>query len=191
MTHAARQTAARPYPALPARTPTFTPSRKMTPPRAAGPAADHHNRPGTYARADLTPEPAAAGQARRLTRDALTRWGMSHLTDDAQAIASELASNAVNHAVAPRPTMPAIIFAVHQQPGQITITVWDNGPGQPLLTHPGPDAENGRGLEVIDDLTACNWGWWPTPNSGGKVVYATLPAPDADDPRDLAARFIP
>ena len=38
------------------------------------------------------------------------------------------------------------------------------------------DAETGRGLGIIDSLTGRNWGWWPTPKSGGKVVWAALPA---------------
>jgi anti-sigma regulatory factor (Ser/Thr protein kinase) len=142
------------------------------------------DRPGTYARADLATSPAAAAHARRLTRDALTRWHLDALTDDAQAIASELAANAINHAVTPPGTLPAIIFAIHHRPHELRITVWDNGPGKPEQTEPGPDAETGRGLAIIDDLTGSNWGWWPTPASGGKVIWAALPTPAEDDTRN-------
>jgi hypothetical protein len=149
-------------------------------------------RPGSYARADLGPEPAAAAQARRLTRDTLARWDMRHLTDDAESIASELAANAIKAATRPRGTLPAIIFAIHHRPDELRIIVWDNGPGHPQHGSPGPDAETGRGLAIIDSLTGRNWGWWPTPRSGGKVVWAALPAgatllaSDAADPQ-LAA----
>jgi len=151
-----------------------------TGPRPPGsPRADAgHNR---YASAQLHPHPAAAAQARRLTRQTLTRWHLEHLADEVVTVASELAANAIKAAVPAPAALPAIIFAVHHQPGRITITVWDNGPGQPQLAHPGPDAENGRGLAVIDDLTGRNWGWWPTPHSGGKVVHATLSAPRGDE----------
>ena len=171
MTPAAGQAAARPHAAaLPARTPG--PARAMPPPpAAAGP-------PGTYAATDYPPEPAAAARARRLTRDTLTRWHLGHLADDAEAIASELIANAANAATQPRGTLPAIIFALHHRPGEIRIIVWDNGPGQPTLTEPEPHAEKGRGLAMIDTLTGQNWGWFPTPVSGGKVTWAALPAPD-------------
>ncbi len=140
---------------------------------------DGRARAGSYARADLGPEPAAAAQARRLTRDTLARWDMQHLTDDAEAIASEFASNAIKAAIPPPGTLPAIIFAIHRCPDELRIIVWDNGPGRPEHSPPGLDAETGRGLTIIDSLTGRNWGWWPTPRSGGKVVWAALPAPAA------------
>jgi len=77
-----------------------------------------------------------------------------------------------------------IIFAIHRRPDELRITVWDNGPGQPRATEPAPDAETGRGLAIVDTLSHRKWGWWPTPISAGKVVWAALPAPAADDPDD-------
>jgi anti-sigma regulatory factor (Ser/Thr protein kinase) len=129
----------------------------------------------SYTRVDLRPEPAAAGQARRLTRAALSSWQLSDLADEAETIASELATNAFTAAVTPHATLPAIIFAVHRRPDELRIIVWDNGPGWPCAVEPGPDAETGRGLAIVGDLTGRNWGWWPTPHTGGKVVWATLP----------------
>lgn len=128
----------------------------------------------SYTRADLTREPAAAAQARRLTRAALASWQLNHLADEAETIASELATNAFTAAVPPHATLPAIIFAVHHRPDELRIIVWDNGPGRPCAVEPGPDAETGRGLAIVGDLTGRNWGWWPTPYTGGKVVWAAL-----------------
>lgn len=145
---------------------------------------DGRDRHGSYARADLGPDPAAAARARRLTRDTLARWDMQHLTDDAEAIASELAANAIKAATWPRGTLPAIIFAIHLRPDELRIIVWDNGPGRPEQDDPGPDAETGRGLAIIDSLTGRNWGWWATPQSGGKVVWAALAAPAASALQD-------
>jgi Histidine kinase-like ATPase domain len=139
---------------------------------------------GSYTRADLGPEPAAAAQARRLTRDTLARWDMPHLTEDAEAVASELAANAIKAATPPRGTLPAIIFAIHHRPGELRIIVWDNGPGYPARADAGPDAETGRGLAIVDTLSGQKWGWWPTPRSGGKVVWAALPAPAVAPARD-------
>jgi anti-sigma regulatory factor (Ser/Thr protein kinase) len=164
------------------------PARAVPSPPAHGqPPPGRRDRPGGYARADLGPDPAAAAQARRITRDTLTRWDMQHLTDDAEAIASELATNAINAATQPRGTLPAIIFAIHHRPPELIVIVWDNGPGHPRPDAAGPDAETGRGLAIIDSLTGRNWGWWPTPKSGGKVVWAALPtaalAPVGSDPQ--------
>jgi hypothetical protein len=134
-----------------------------------------------YTRADLIPAAEAAADARRLTRDTLTCWDLAALTDDAEAIASELAANAIAAAIPPDGPLPYIIFALHDRPPELRIIAWDNGPGQPCALSPGTDAETGRGLAIIDHLTGHNWGWWPTPDSGGKVVWASLttaqPAP--------------
>jgi anti-sigma regulatory factor (Ser/Thr protein kinase) len=180
-TRPAGQSTARPRTAtLPARARSpFAPARKVPEMPGAGqlPRDRSSDSPGSYTRADLGREPTGAAQARRLTRTTLARWGLHHLTDEAETIASELASNAINAAVAPSTTLPAIIFAVHRRPEELRIIVWDNGPGQPAITEPGHDAETGRGLAIIDDFTGQNWGWWPTPRSGGKVVWAALPAP--------------
>ena len=137
------------------------------------PPRDHRHSPGSHASAELNPAPAAARRARQLTRTTLTRWGLPHLTEDAETIASELATNALNAATPPRGTLPAIIFAIHRRPGQVRLLVWDNGPGHPRPAHPGTDAETGRGLAIVAALSR-EWGWWPTPNSGGKVVWSAL-----------------
>jgi anti-sigma regulatory factor (Ser/Thr protein kinase) len=188
-TPAMGQAAARPSSAsLPARTrsPAVRPERPVPSPPAHGqPPPDRRAHPGGYARADLGPDPASAAQARRLTRDTLARWDMRHLTDDAETIASELAANAINAATRPRGTLPAIIFAIHHRPPELTIVVWDNGPGHPQHDAAGPDAETGRGLTIIDNLTGGNWGWWPTPKSGGKVVWARSPIASSTEARHI------
>jgi anti-sigma regulatory factor (Ser/Thr protein kinase) len=166
-----------PAPAMPARAPT---PPALPPPAAGGPPAPCARPPGTYAQTDFRPEPAAAGRARRLTRDTLARWHLDQLADDAETIASELTSNAQRFATKPRGTLPAIIFAIHRRPDELRIIVWDNGPGQPEPAEPGPDAEAGRGLAIVGHLSR-EWGWWPTPHSGGKVVYATLTGHHAQD----------
>jgi hypothetical protein len=154
----------------------------MREPAAPGLTADARAQPGSHTSAILEPDRLSAGQARRLTRTALTRWGLPHLADDAEAIASELAANAVAYAVDPQGGRPAIIFTIHYRPSALHITIWDNGPGQPVHAEPAADAETGRGLDIIDALTNSNWGWWPTPRSGGKVVHATLAASGPEAP---------
>jgi len=150
------------------------------------PPAQHGQarRDGQYTRADLDPGPQSAAVARRITRDALTRWNLpDDITDDAELIASELAANA-STATPPGSPAPAIILTLHYQHPDLTIRMWDIGPGEPSLADPGDDAEDGRGLMLISRLSQ-DWGWWPCPHSGGKVVFSTLTThtkPDEDNP---------
>jgi anti-sigma regulatory factor (Ser/Thr protein kinase) len=131
--------------------------------------------PSRYATAELDPQPAAAALARRLTRDCLAHWDLRGLIADAEAIASELVTNAVA-AVPPASTGLTITYAIHGTPTGLHIYAWDIGPGYPQAARADHHAETGRGLTIIDALTDRNWGWWPTPASGGKVVWATLTA---------------
>lgn len=180
MTPAAGQPARRPCAAP---LPASICSSAHAPARAPGPHPAAHAPGSRYASAELDPGPAAAAKARRLTRDHLARWHMEDLTDDAQAIASELAANAIA-AVPPGSPGLCLIFAIHHRPPELRIIMWDNGPGQPRPATPRPDAETGRGLAIIDHLTGRNWGWWPTPRSGGKVVWAALTTATASGHHD-------
>jgi anti-sigma regulatory factor (Ser/Thr protein kinase) len=91
-----------------------------------------------YASAELDPDPAAAAKARHLIRDHLARWHMDYLADDAQAIASELAANAVAVVPAGSPGL-CLLFAIHHRPPELRIIMWDNGLGQPCPANPGHD----------------------------------------------------
>ena len=142
-----------------------------------------------YASTDLVPTIASASCARRFIRATLARWAVPHVADDAEAVGSELTANAISAATQSRGTLPAIILGIYSRPPELIITVWDNGSGSPSQRIPSPDAETGRGLAIVDDLTGHNWGWWPTPRGGGKVVWAALhvseatPSSDAPVPR--------
>jgi anti-sigma regulatory factor (Ser/Thr protein kinase) len=167
---------------LPARTHHTGPVPAQAPaPEAPAAARDpaQHAHGCRYASAELDPEPAAAAHARTLTREHLALWDMNALTDDAATIATELISNAIKN-IPRRSTGLTLTYAIHATPGQLRITVWDIGPGHPQPRPPDPQAETGRGLHMISELTGGNWGWHPCP-SGGKVVYATLTQPTAPD----------
>lgn len=142
------------------------------------PAPESGPEVGPYASIELGPRLAAAAQARGLTRDRLALWGMDALADDAMTVASELVANAVK-AVPPGTSGLAIIIAIHAAAPGLRISVWDIGPGYPSLRQPSPGDTSGRGLLMIDALTAGNWGWWPTPESRGKVTWAQIPCPAA------------
>jgi anti-sigma regulatory factor (Ser/Thr protein kinase) len=164
----------------------MTPAAGQPPARASGPAdapaRDYRDSPGSHASADLRAEPAAARRARRLTRDTLARWHLNHLTDDAQTIASELISNALDVATRPRGTLPAIIFAIHRRPDQLRITVWDNGPGQPRPAQPSPTPKPaGDSPSSTPSPTATGDGG-PPPSAAGKSSMPPSPPPPPATP---------
>ena len=54
----------------------------------------------------------------------------------------------------------------------LLIEVYDTDGTPPVLSRPGDDAENGRGLVLIDALSK-EWSYF-FPPGGGKVVYCVL-----------------
>lgn len=121
--------------------------------------------------------------ARHVVRSLLTELGLPPTTIyDAAVTASELATNIHLHAT--HPTAPPELWA-HLRHSEIVFEFYDSAPwhGHPPRTAP-PDAENGRGFEVVNALTAEHHGSWgihpahsrltadPIP---GKAVYFTLP----------------
>ncbi|WP_153456911.1 ATP-binding protein [Streptomyces smaragdinus] len=109
--------------------------------------------------------------ARRLVCRRLCRWG--HGTDaiDVMAlIASELATNAVQHA-------PGRYFHVRLlgDDGQIRIEVSDTLRAEPRRMDAGPDDERGRGLTLVAEL-ADSFGSHPR-DGIGKTVWAVVTVP--------------
>ena len=77
---------------------------------------------------------------------------MDHLTGDAELMASELVANAAEHGDG-KPI--SLALRRHAEPGEqpgITCEVTDGSPAMPRRTEPGPDAERGRGLAIVDAL---------------------------------------
>jgi anti-sigma regulatory factor (Ser/Thr protein kinase) len=56
---------------------------------------------------------------------------------------------------------------------RVMILVWDASPEAPLMLSPEDNEEAGRGLFLVDAISA-RWDWYPVPNAGGKVVRALV-----------------
>jgi len=115
----------------------------------------------------LQPVPEAAAEARVLTTDACTRWGVSSsVAERLLVIVTELVGNAVRHAGTP------IEFTLRCSNHYVHVHVRDlsNRPGA-IRGPTFPDAESGRGLMLVDAFTSA-WGCRPTPD--GKVMWATI-----------------
>ncbi|USQ88780.1 ATP-binding protein [Streptomyces phaeoluteigriseus] len=111
--------------------------------------------------------------SRRTLRLILTMYGLIHLVDIAELIASELVSNAVLHTKGPA------ALRVSWSDGVLRIGAWDANPEPPDPPHDVANltgAENGRGTALV---RACAdvWGWHPLSRFGhrGKYVWCDLP----------------
>ncbi|MFP5220175.1 MAG: ATP-binding protein [Actinomycetes bacterium] len=110
--------------------------------------------------------PHGPGQA----RSAVTSWarevGAERMSDDLSLIVSELVTNAVQHGA------PPVRVTVSADDRTVTVSVVDASPQGPVPRSAGPEAEDGRGLLLID-LLAVEHG--VTPEPPGKAVWAALP----------------
>jgi anti-sigma regulatory factor (Ser/Thr protein kinase) len=110
----------------------------------------------------------SAGRARTFVSETLSGWGLSSSTvDDAVLLTSELVGNAVRHC------QGETSVKVSWRGDRIRVQVRDNEARAPVLhSELSYDAENGRGLQLVDVL-ALSWGWRPV--GPGKEVWFELP----------------
>jgi anti-sigma regulatory factor (Ser/Thr protein kinase) len=146
--------------------------------RNQAPEAGDHQAPeagGAAMRTELPADLASARQARSAVRQALAAWGMSHLTDDAELLASELVANAAEHGDG-KPIDLAL--RRHAEPDGrpgITCEVTDASRAMPQRIEPGPHAERGRGLAIVDALARSSG---VRASQGGKTTWFTLALTD-------------
>ncbi|EXU86709.1 serine/threonine protein phosphatase, partial [Streptomyces noursei PD-1] len=115
----------------------------------------------------LDPKAQTAGQARRLARRALARWGLDELSDQLELLVSEVVTNAVRYAE--RPVTLRLL-----RTDVLRCEVGDDVPQLPRLRHARPSDEGGRGLYLVNRM-ARRWG--ATRLSMGKVVWFELSMP--------------
>lgn len=135
--------------------------------------------------------PTAPGQARVRVRAVLLSWGMSAFKDKAELLATELVTNAVH--ASERPGKPSstqegqvgiIGLCLLADSVRLRIEVWDRAGGFPVLAEADTDAENGRGLALVDAMTEGRWGWYPSALTGTtKCVWAEICSPGHAHPR--------
>ncbi|WP_234358528.1 ATP-binding protein [Streptomyces sp. NRRL B-24085] len=163
----AGETPRRPRPAAAPRRPASLTGRGPVPPG-----------PGTPGSATLLVHCSAQGfaRARAFTRETLSCWSLGHRSDDATLVITELAANAVAHAVLPPAAQGAaeVWLGLSFDPAHLLVTVSDPGDEPPAYAPGDVTAlrENGRGLHIVDAL-ADEWGWTARPPAG-KTVWAKL-----------------
>jgi anti-sigma regulatory factor (Ser/Thr protein kinase) len=122
--------------------------------------------------------PTAAAAARAHVRTALKSWGLTgDSAHDVETVVSELIANAVNASTGTdgRPLyvdgrMPVVWQRLLTDRATLRAEVWDEAPGVPARRATGEDDESGRGLDLVVDALATDWGWFPA--QSGKCVWA-------------------
>jgi len=122
--------------------------------------------PGQQAELSLPQDPSSVRTARRFVADRLEEWGLDTLLDDALLVTSELAANAIMHAES------ECVIRVSLTESTLRIDVLDSGAGTPEPQPRSFTEEHGRGLVLVDAVTAA-WGLDMVPGDG-KVVWAEL-----------------
>jgi anti-sigma regulatory factor (Ser/Thr protein kinase) len=119
--------------------------------------------------------------ARLHARHLLWEWGQKSLTEDAELVVSELATNAVAATQAIESVHPVRLW-LFSDGSRTLIMIGDASPHPPRRIDPAAtDTDFGRGLLLVEALSS-NWGWYTTRKAGTtKVVWAELHVPPADD----------
>jgi anti-sigma regulatory factor (Ser/Thr protein kinase) len=111
--------------------------------------------------------PESAAKARRLVTSSLRVWHLEGAEDAAWLVVSELVTNTVVHA-----RLDCVRVTVSRiDEHMVRITVVDRSHAMPQVRDAGLCEESGRGLALIDALSA-DWGVDPLP--WGKRVWADV-----------------
>jgi anti-sigma regulatory factor (Ser/Thr protein kinase) len=110
----------------------------------------------------------SAWMARYYVRATLKYHDLDGYAADAATVTSELVTNAIIHTDA---VAIGLELAHLRDPGALAIVVTDPSPSPPVKRDVDSTAERGRGLRIVEALSA-RWGW--RPQGPGKAVYAIL-----------------
>ncbi|MHB9864196.1 ATP-binding protein [Streptomyces sp. YIM S03343] len=125
--------------------------------------------------------PTAVGCSRMFVSHTLKLWQLEDHVETAKLIMSELVTNAVkaNGITEPEPKSWRIsaehVIGVQLRAlgASLYVEVWDRTEAAPVRKNPSLEAENGRGLLLVEQF-AKRWDVYQ-PRVGGKVVWAELP----------------
>lgn len=123
------------------------------------------------ARWRLPAEKSSAARARAVVREFLAAEGAEQVDEPVALLAvSELVTNAVMHSTGDTP----LVLRAELRKGHLRIEVEDVDPHPPLLDRPGDEAEHGRGLYIVDQISSA-WGW-STDEDETKHVWCDVPS---------------
>jgi len=110
--------------------------------------------------------------ARYHARQILWEWGLDRLSDSVELVVDELVTNAV--AASRDLDWPFLVrMWLLSDRANVLVLVWDANPQPPVRIDPGDDAESGRGLLLVEAISA-QWDWYAGARAGGKLVHALI-----------------
>lgn len=166
-------------PAYRAHMPRFTP---VPPPVPRDPATPDRYSPDRWplrSYLELAALDTAPGSARAHARAVLWEWGLDAIGDTATLIVSELVTNAVLATQAAHCPEAVRMWMLGSAEASVLFLIWDATQPVPVRRVTTPDAEHGRGLDIVDALCA-RWGTYYPDRHPGKIVWATMHGGDAD-----------
>jgi anti-sigma regulatory factor (Ser/Thr protein kinase) len=120
-----------------------------------------------HANAEIPATPRGPAAARRVVAALLDAWGLAQLGDDAQLVASELVTNAYQHA----PGTDSFDLELTGRPDRVTIALADGSAIRPIIGELNHQARRGRGLRLVAAVSAR---WGADDHQGGKRVWAEI-----------------
>jgi anti-sigma regulatory factor (Ser/Thr protein kinase) len=114
----------------------------------------------------LPPMAHSASQGRHFVVETLQQWRLDSLVDSAALLSTEVITNAVLHA-----RTPVAVSLERIGDDCVQISVSDGSTFVPRLRQSTADSTNGRGLDLLDRLSAS---WSVITTSFGKTVQFTL-----------------
>jgi anti-anti-sigma regulatory factor len=138
-------------------------------------AATRSPPPRRRANLDLAATPTSSRVARVFAREICEEWGIPTCVPEAEAVATELVDNVIQHAR----TSSEIRLELRKK--LLTISVRDGSPHSAVLHERVGLDRRGNGLRIVADYARA-WGCSPHLN-GGKVVWAALTTTERRQPR--------
>jgi hypothetical protein len=128
---------------------------------------------------ELGPYDTAPQTVRGLIRERLPAWGLAHLVEAAELVATELVTNSIAATCefATGPRLPPVRIWLLASATRVVILVWDDVARAPVERTADDYDESGRGLFLVRQFSSA-WNYWLcTEPFTGKVTWATVGQP--------------
>jgi hypothetical protein len=128
---------------------------------------------------ELGPYDTAPKTVRGLIRERLPAWGLGHLVEAAELVATELVTNSVKATCefTTDARLPPVRVWLLASATRIAIVVWDDVARAPVERVAADYDESGRGLFFVRQFSS-EWNFWfPQEPFSGKVTWAIVGLP--------------
>jgi len=130
---------------------------------------------------ELAALPTAVPCARLHAKNVLHEWHLGPLADTVELLVSEIVTNAVRASATVAhhgQSVPTTKVWLTSDGQRVLIQVWDSDGHRPVPQKAGLAAESGRGLLLVQTLSA-EWGCYTPDGQSGKIVWALCLDADA------------